>query len=118
MNEPEASAMSIARAKRKIHFFAEEAQGSGVWDDDPGEHLDQRALTGAIFAQQSVDLAGCYLKLGSVEGQCATVSLDDAVGFEQCCSAPWGVSCWPGRGGSVRVGGHVGYLGTGRPQRL
>ena len=118
MNEPEASAMGIAGAKGKIHFFAEEAQGSGIGDDDSGEHLNQRALTGAILAQQPVDFAGCYLELGSVEGQRATVPLGDSAGLEQCCSAPWGVRCLPGRDGSVGVGGHVGYLGTGRPQRL
>ena len=44
----------------------------------PGQHVHQRALAGAVLAQQRVDLARAQIKIDVVVGEHAGESLDDA----------------------------------------
>ncbi len=46
------------------------------------EHLDQRALAGAVFADQGMHLAGAHVEIDAVERQYAGILLGDPGDFE------------------------------------
>ena len=101
MHEPEATAICFSWPNREVDSLVEEAQFTGVGDDDTREDLDQRAFTRTVLTEQPVDFARSDLQLSAGEGQRAAVPLGDATGVEQWCleTVTDSSSGWGGHGG-------------------
>ena len=61
----------------EAHDRPVDADGPGVGAEDPGEHLHQRRLPGAVFPRQGMDLPGADDQRGAVVGHDARIALDD-----------------------------------------
>ncbi len=77
-----AAAPCIGRRLRLPTLPAQE-DGAGVGPDGTGEHLDERALAGAVGAHERVDLAGANRQRGITQGRHRPVALHRAARVEQ-----------------------------------
>ena len=67
-----------SRGERKSTGLAEEPDLAGVGAVEPVEHVHERALAGAVLAEQGVDLAEAEVEVDAVVGDDAGEALDDA----------------------------------------
>ena len=71
------------RRRRERGLLAVPGDGAGVGLVEPGEHLDQGGLAGAVLAEQAVHLTRSYVEVDAVQGPHAGELLDDAGHPEQ-----------------------------------
>ena len=74
---PRPAAMA-SRGERKSTGRPNDADLAGVGPVEPVEDVHQRALAGAVLAEQGVDLAGAQVEVDAVVGDDAGEALDDA----------------------------------------
>ena len=79
--EKPAACAALGLAARK--GCAAEEDAALVGPDRAGEDLDEGAFSGAVLADQRVDLAGLGVELGARQGGDAAVALRNCRGFEQ-----------------------------------
>lgn len=68
---------STASRAADPEFAPVQGHGPTVGGNSAGEHLDERALTGAVFPDQAVDLSEGTLQRGPSKGTYTAVGLDD-----------------------------------------
>ncbi len=78
VHHADASVDGIAR-RAQVDNLSVDGDPALVGPIQPGQHVHQRALARAVFAQQGVDLAHAQVEIDVVHGQHAGKALDDAV---------------------------------------